>query len=213
MAEKMMLGERLAKAEKRAIDTMTRFLAIQGEKNKLAGERNALQAELAAQKTMMAAQKTAEVDSREALSTLGDGDANKAAPVLLASPVPAAESPVRLLPCAESPARMPADSPAGAGGAGGGLKEMSPQHGLGGLTPMGGDDEDEDGEELREEDILEYAQDVLGMELPADDEFLWIAEEALHQTELPSGWSEYVDANDRPYYNHPSQPQSTYEHP
>jgi len=41
----------------------------------------------------------------------------------------------------------------------------------------------------------------------------WIAEEALHQTELPSGWSEYVDANDRPYYNHPSQPQSTYEHP
>ena len=46
-----------------------------------------------------------------------------------------------------------------------------------------------------------------------DTEYLWIAEEALHQTELPSGWSEYLDADGRPYYNHPSQPHSTYEHP
>lgn len=46
-----------------------------------------------------------------------------------------------------------------------------------------------------------------------DADYLWIAEEALHQTDLPSGWSEYMDADGRPYYNHPSQPQSTYEHP
>eukprot|EP01048_Picozoa_sp_COSAG05_P017643 COSAG05_NODE_2445_length_3058_cov_1.736735_2_plen_322_part_00 len=46
-----------------------------------------------------------------------------------------------------------------------------------------------------------------------DEEFLWIAEEALAQTSLPSGWTEYLDADGRAYYNHPQMAESTYENP
>ena len=46
-----------------------------------------------------------------------------------------------------------------------------------------------------------------------DEEFLWVAEEALAQTSLPSGWTEYLDADGRAYYNHPQLAESTYENP
>ena len=160
MAEKTLMSERLAKAEKRAIDTMTRFLAIQGEKTKLAGERNALRAELETQKTLLQAQQTAEA-TREALSTLGDGDANKTG-------AGADDAPA----CAEtaSPRRAVMLSPArGPEGGGDDVVQPSPDHGpeeASGLTPMGGDDEDDGEEVLAEEDVEEYAQDILGMELP-----------------------------------------------
>eukprot|EP01045_Picozoa_sp_COSAG04_P004584 COSAG04_NODE_202_length_20432_cov_7.004525_2_plen_657_part_00 len=230
MAEKAMMTERLATAEKRAIDTMSRFLAMQGQKNALhaelqaeKGQKNALQAELQAEKEKQ--QRTAEL-SRAALTTLGDADANnrgqaeespRAEPRPDGSPGPAcgpeaAEPAPAAAPASPAPA-MPASPELAMPASPAPAMPVSPEPEAGGLTPVGGDDEDEEEEELAQEDVEEYAQDVLGMVLPRDEEFLWIAEEALHQTELPSGWSEYEDESGRPYYNHPSQPHSTYEHP
>eukprot|EP01043_Picozoa_sp_COSAG02_P064094 COSAG02_NODE_9270_length_2271_cov_12.917722_2_plen_390_part_01 len=151
MAEKTLMNERLAKAEKRAIDTMTRFLALQGEKNKLAGQCSELRAELQTQKDLLNAQKAS------ATTCEAGGDENKASNS--ASTVPNLGSGARpdrgpedtaLL----SPERGPEESSG----------PLSPDCGpeeLVGLTPVGGDDDDDE-EVLAQEDVEEYAQDVLG---------------------------------------------------
>ncbi len=155
MVEKTLMNERLAKAEKRAIDTMTRFLALQGEKNKLAAQCSELRAELQAQKDLLETQKSS------AATCEAGGDENMASNS--ASIVPNLAAGVRpdcgpedaaLL----SPDRGPEDTDG----------SLSPECGpkeLVGLTPVGGDDDDVE-EVLAQEDVEEYAQDVLGMVLP-----------------------------------------------
>ncbi len=147
MAEKTLMNERLAKAEKRAIDTMTRFLALQGEKTKLAGECSALRAELQVQKDLVEAQKTSAVSE-------ACGDENKVRDSATTAPDPASPQ----LAAAVSPYHGPQNDDGA----------LSPECGpeeLVALTPVGGDDEDDD-EVLAQEDVEEYAQDILGMELP-----------------------------------------------
>ena len=157
MAEKSLMSERLAKAEKRAIDTMTRFLALQGEKNKLAGEYSALRAEIQAQKAL----------AEKATAALHESGVNEHK----------VTSSVTISPDVASPQRVAVSLSHGANGA----EVLSPDRGPQDngdawspdcgpeesvmLTPVGGDDED-DGEVLAQQDVEEYAQDILGMELP-----------------------------------------------
>lgn len=146
MAEKILLSERLAKAEKRAIDTMTRFLALQTEKNKLAGECNALRAELESQKQIVQEHKP---------TPESDGDINKIA-----------KSATNAFDSASQQFVATADTDNALDDA----AMLSPTHGPeeAMLSPTHGPEaeDDDDGEVLAQEDVEEYAQDILGMELP-----------------------------------------------
>ena len=50
------------------------------------------------------------------------------------------------------------------------------------------------------EDVHDYAVNVLEMEVEKYPHLIWIAEEALLQTELPKGWVQRVDASGRTFY-------------
>ena len=68
----------------------------------------------------------------------------------------------------------------------------------------GGEYEQEEGEEEQilpsDQDIRNYAEQMLDMDLAEHPDLLWIAEEALLAADLPSGWAEHEDAEGNPYY-------------
>ena len=60
-------------------------------------------------------------------------------------------------------------------------------------------------------EVIEYAR-YLGMELPRDAKYLWIAEEGM-AAELPAGWQEFEDAEGRPYFHNAASGETAWTHP
>jgi len=60
-------------------------------------------------------------------------------------------------------------------------------------------------------EIIDYAR-YLGMELPRDAQFLWIAEKGL-AADLPEGWAEHEDVEGKPYFHDCATGETVWTHP
>ena len=72
---------------------------------------------------------------------------------------------------------------------------------------------DGDDDEISDEDIKDYAE-WMGMNLPEDNKYLWIAKEAL-TAKLPAPWKQYQkkDGSGEPFYFNTETGESSWEHP
>lgn len=71
----------------------------------------------------------------------------------------------------------------------------------------------DDGDGPSAEDVDDYARNVLEMDVEKYPHLVWIAEEALLQTELPKGWAERVDGTGRTFYKNKSTKETTFVNP